>query len=267
MKSIVIAVLSGLVISGGSLAVVAASSDTSSGVSVTAPDASTPDGSLPDTSTPDVSTPDSSTPDVSTPDTSTPDVSTPSVTAIGATEYEVWDAGAVTVDFDGTTLTLIDVATAPGWSHRVEHAAGHEVEVTFTMDSRIVTFKAELELGGVEVEIEEESLTRAEGQHVLSAGPAGTVTITVADGVIVAIDVAASNGWTYTWELEGDEAEITFTDGTAVVEWEAEIDGGDLAVEIEWEQDDHDHDDDEDDDEDEDEDEEEEEEDEEEDED
>ncbi len=71
------------------------------------------------------------------------------------TEYMVEDAGSVTIAFDGTTIELVDQLANPGWSVTVDSATATEIEIDFVSAERTLRFKAEIEDGAVEVEVED----------------------------------------------------------------------------------------------------------------
>ena len=89
-------------------------------------------------------------------DSSEGEPTTSTTQALDGTEtivYEVRDAGTVTVQFDGTSLTITAAEAAEGWAVEVEIASGREVEADFRNATHRVRFEAELEDGEVRARI------------------------------------------------------------------------------------------------------------------
>jgi hypothetical protein len=74
-------------------------------------------------------------------------------------------------------------------------------------------------------------------------GDAGTVMIDLVDGKLVAT-VVANDGWTFDIESKGDEVEVEFRNGKTEIEFEAELEDGELQIESESDDDHGDDDDD-----------------------
>ena len=78
-----------------------------------------------------------------------------SVTSAAFVEtYAVGGAESVTIGSDGTTLTVLAVDPADGWSGEIERSAGHEVEVDFRDGTVRMRFDAQFEDGEVRIRIE-----------------------------------------------------------------------------------------------------------------
>lgn len=77
------------------------------------------------------------------------------VEAAVTTEYMVEDAGSVTIAFDGMAIELVDQLANPGWSVSVDSATATEIEIDFVSAEWTLRFKAEIEDGAVEVEVED----------------------------------------------------------------------------------------------------------------
>lgn len=73
---------------------------------------------------------------------------------IGTFTVDAGAAGTVTYSFDGQTLTVDATSANDGWSVEVEAAAGGEIEVEFQSADTRVDFEAEIDDGGVTVEVE-----------------------------------------------------------------------------------------------------------------
>lgn len=116
------------------------------------------DTTMSETSTTDSSTTDSSTPDSSTEVTAPESTETTLVDAavVGLTTYEVADAGSVTIEYDGTTLSLVSADANTPWSSFSQQTSGREIEVEFANGDRIVKFNAELEDGGIRIRVRDE---------------------------------------------------------------------------------------------------------------
>jgi hypothetical protein len=69
------------------------------------------------------------------------------------TVYRAGDGGTVTIAVTGSTLTIVSVDTAAGWSHEVEVASGREVEADFRNGARRIQFNAEFEDGEVRIRV------------------------------------------------------------------------------------------------------------------
>jgi hypothetical protein len=123
---------------------------------VTAPSVSTTDISVPDVSVPDVSAPDDSAPDDSAPDVSAPDVSAPNATTSGAGEQRtvITAGGTIVASFDGTTVALVSVTPAAGWTADIGQRLGDEVKVRFRAGSSKVEVELEAEDGRLVEEVE-----------------------------------------------------------------------------------------------------------------
>ncbi len=77
------------------------------------------------------------------------------VEAAVTTEYMVEDAGSVTIAFDGMAIELVDQLANPGWSVTVDSTTATEIEIDFVSAERTLRFKAEIEDGAVQVEVED----------------------------------------------------------------------------------------------------------------
>ncbi|MDH5373456.1 MAG: hypothetical protein OEX97_10980 [Acidimicrobiia bacterium] len=67
--------------------------------------------------------------------------------------YTAGDGGTVTVASNGSSLTIVSVNAAAGWSYEVEVAAGLEVEADFRNGTRRIQFNAQLEDGEVRIRV------------------------------------------------------------------------------------------------------------------
>lgn len=68
--------------------------------------------------------------------------------------FAVADAGHVTLETDGSTLTVASIDAAAGWSAELVAQTEAEAEIAFTSDSSWLRFRAELEDGQIETELE-----------------------------------------------------------------------------------------------------------------
>ena len=122
--------------------------DDSSSTSTTTPD----DSSSTSTTTPD----DSSSTSTTTPDdssstsTTTPPAGDDSASSV---TYNAGDGGTVTIASNGSSLTIVSVDPAAGWSFEVEIASGLEVEADFRNGTRRIQFNAQLEDGEVRIRV------------------------------------------------------------------------------------------------------------------
>ena len=117
----------------------------------------TTDTSISETSMSDTSMPDTSAPDSSTPAPSSTETSVVDPAVVGATTYVVVDAGSVTIDYDGSTLSLLSADANASWTAFSEQTAGREIEVEFIRGDRRVKFNAELEDGGIRIRVRDET--------------------------------------------------------------------------------------------------------------
>jgi len=69
------------------------------------------------------------------------------------TVYRAGDGGTVTIAVTGSTLTIVSVDAAAGWSHEVKVASGREVEADFRSGARRIQFNAEFEDGEVRIRV------------------------------------------------------------------------------------------------------------------
>jgi hypothetical protein len=88
--------------------------------------------------------------DPDTPTSSGPTAQPPSP---GVRAYQAGPAGTVTIAQEDGRLRLVSVDPAPGWSHRVAGQEPRRIEVTFRQGDGEVEFEAELEDGGVKVDV------------------------------------------------------------------------------------------------------------------
>ena len=72
---------------------------------------------------------------------------------MGTFTYSAGAAGSVTVSSNGTTLTVVSVSPASGWTPEVETASGPQVEVTFENGNDRIDFKAEINNGQIVTEV------------------------------------------------------------------------------------------------------------------
>ena len=124
------------------------STDSSMSTATTTPD----DSSTTPTTTPD----DSSTPSTTIPDdssTTSTTVPTTGDASASSVTYTAGDGGTVTVASNGSSLTIVSVNAAAGWSYEVEVAAGLEVEADFRNGTRRIQFNAQLEDGEVRIRV------------------------------------------------------------------------------------------------------------------
>ena len=83
----------------------------------------------------------------------------PAAISAETTMYQVGVAGTVTISSNGSTLTIVSVDPAAGWSEEVEAGSGGEVEADLRDGTRRIQFNAELEDGQIKVRVRE----RADG--------------------------------------------------------------------------------------------------------
>lgn len=102
-----------------------------------------PDGGSSPSTTPATTTP--TTPAAAPPTTADP----PS-----AVSYSAAGAGTITAEVSRNTMTIVSTSPSNGWTASVTRSSGQEVSVRFTGPDGTVYWKAHVEDGGVEVEME-----------------------------------------------------------------------------------------------------------------
>ncbi len=172
------------------------------------------------------------------------------------TVFDVGDAGSVTLLDAGTTLEVVSVEQAAGWKIEIEVASGREVEVDFSNGTRRIQFNAELEDGEIRVRAREQvvaatsttqTTTRsttsttaaavasssATGTMTYQAGAAGTVTISNDGSRLTITAVDAADGWSHEIEVStGREVEMDFRNGDDRVQFNAELEDGQVRVRV-----------------------------------
>ena len=173
------------------------------------------------------------------------------------TTYEVGDAGTVTLTNDGTQLEIVSVQQNDGWTIEIEVASGREVEVDFRKDTRRIQFNAELEDGEIRIRARERVVTvtsttqatttqsttsttaatvaasAATGPVTYEAGAAGSVTITNDGSLLTITAVDAADGWSHEIEVQiGREVEMDFRKGGDRVQFNAELEDGQVRVRV-----------------------------------
>jgi hypothetical protein len=169
------------------------------------------------------------------------------------TVYEVGDAGTVTVTNDGARLEIVSVNQNDGWQIEIETAAGREVEVDFRNGTRRIQFNAELEDGEIRVRARERVITAAtqattsttqgstastvavseQGAVTYEAGAAGSVTISSDGSQLTIVEVNAADGWSHEIEVQvGREVEMDFRNGDERVQFNAELEDGEVRVRV-----------------------------------
>ena len=173
------------------------------------------------------------------------------------TTYEVGDAGTVTLTNDGTQLEVVSVQQNEGWLIEIEVTSGREVEVDFRKDTRRIQFNAELEDGEIRIRARERVVTvtsttqatttqsttsttaatvaasAATGPVTYEAGAAGSVTITNDGSLLTITAVDAADGWSHEIEVQiGREVEMDFRKGGDRVQFNAELEDGQVRVRV-----------------------------------
>lgn len=176
-------------------------------------------------------------------------------TAGAETTYQVGEAGTVTLINDGTQLDVASVQQNEGWQIEIEVATGREVEVDFRNGTRRIQFNAELEDGEIRVRARERVVAATSttqdttqttqttaatvassavtGTNVYQAGPAGTVTVSNDGSRLTIVSVDAADGWSHEIELRtGREVEMDFRNGGERVQFNAELEDGEVRVRV-----------------------------------
>lgn len=153
--------------------------------------------------------------------------------------WAVGPAGEVEFAVAGPNrLELVEVRPTQGWEITDRSVEPDEIEIDFARGPVEIEIEIEIEGGVLEVEIDQDIDPAEPGRF--DVGEAGTVNVSVEDGRIELGAVDLADGWTeVSRESDGEEIELDFRrDGDGFVEtWEfdAELDGGRLEVEIDYE--------------------------------
>lgn len=146
--------------------------------------------------------------------------------------WQVGEAGEVEFALQDGALSLTEVRPADGWQQRVAGEDPDEIEVHLTRDA--TDWKFEVEVDG-DMEISKELEIKGAESGTYQVGDAAEVSFDT-DGSTVSLgDVRTNDGWAVTKQDEStDDIEIDFrNDGTgASAEFEAEVDGGQVGLEI-----------------------------------
>lgn len=149
----------------------------------------------------------------------------------GRVTLEVRDAGEVVVDLGPDSISLVEIRPAPGWSHVVEQDQDpDELEVRFTSGTARIDFEAERDDGRTELAV----CARLGGRvRPYEVGDAGQVTFSVDGDELVLDEVSPAAGWTADVVSDrGDELEVEFRSDHRTMDFEAELEDGDLEVEV-----------------------------------
>lgn len=148
--------------------------------------------------------------------------------------WAVGEAGTVEFALSDGGLELIEVVTAEGWSSSVDESSPDEIEVDFRRGNLDHQIEIEYEDGILEIEIDLDIDPADPGTFTL--GSAGAVDLAVDGGSVNLVDLSVSDGWTVT-EQDTDDGEVEIELRRDNVTWEldAEVDDGQLEVEIDFE--------------------------------
>jgi len=204
--------------------------------------------------------------------TSSTTTSTPSTTSIpdaGEAQtiiYDVGDAGTVTVSSDGSSLAIVAVDTNDGWTAEVEAPMGREVEADFRNGTTRIQFNAELEDGEIKVRVRERAAVSddagttstttpdttsttipdetstttsipsddsATATFTYDAGAGGHVKVTSNGSSLTVVTADAAAGWSTEIEVSsGPEVEVDFRNGDRRIQFNAELEDGEIRVRI-----------------------------------
>lgn len=157
-------------------------------------------------------------------------------TVDGSYTYAVHDAGAVTFSVADGRLTLDSVEARDGWSWD-DDSERNEIDIDFAgPDSSEADIEIEMERGVLEIEIDTERAAVDGPFEVSLPDGAGTVRLAISGGSMTLDAIEPGDGWEVTREARpGDEVEVRLAnaDGSVRVELEAEVDDGELEVDLE----------------------------------
>lgn len=148
--------------------------------------------------------------------------------------WTVGDAGEVEFSFENGALELIDARSNPLWGVEIDEQSPDEIEVDF--ESGNVEWEMEIEVEGNEAEIEiDQDIDPAE-PGTYQVGDAGEVEFQSGAEGLVLVDARANEGWDVVVdEQDAEEIEVEFTRGNVEWDFDAELDDGELDVEIDQE--------------------------------
>ena len=159
----------------------------------------------------------------------------------------------MTITNNGTQLEIVSVNQNDGWQIEIEVASGREVEVDFSSGTRRIQFNAEFEDGEIRVRAREGVITATtqattsttqgstastvavseQGTVTYEAGAAGSVTISNDGSQLTIVDVNAADGWSHEIEVQvGREVEMDFRNGEERVQFNAELEDGEVRVRV-----------------------------------
>ncbi len=148
--------------------------------------------------------------------------------------WAVGDAGEVEFSFENGALELIDARPNEGWSVEIDEQSPDEIEVDF--ESGNVEWEMEIEVEGNQAEIEiDQDIDPAE-PGTYEVGDAGEVEFQSGAEGLVLVDARANEGWNVVVdEQDAEEIEVEFTRDNVEWDFDAELDDGELDVEIDQE--------------------------------
>ncbi len=172
--------------------------------------------------------------------------------------YPVDEAGTVEIAVGAAGLELITATPNEGFEISRTRTEPDNINVKFRAGSLEVEFEAELEDGALTVKVTREAVDESDDDHssddpseddsstkaeaspnadmtkTFEAGSAGTVTISIAAGVLTLDGTTENDGWSITkTRTQSDEIKVEFSNGTDEVEFEAELHNGQLETKTE----------------------------------
>ena len=148
-----------------------------------------------------------------------------------AGSWPVADAGTVVFETSGGALRLVSADPKPGWNRRLADNSATHIEAHFTKGNTDWKFEAEVDDGRLEISRERDTRPAPAGSYrVLDAA---TVSFTASGNSLRVGTITPSAGWRETIrDVSSDDIEIDFTKGAATAEFEAEIDRGQIKLEL-----------------------------------
>jgi hypothetical protein len=151
------------------------------------------------------------------------------------------NAGAVVVGVRNGKMRVIAATPRAGWKVVDARRTGpREVDVLFRSAKSVVEVEAVLDGGRLMTEVSRRKPPRA-GQlgpdaTTLQAGPAGTVTVQLVNGVLTIVGVEPAAGFTVVEQRSrGLEVDVTFLSDVLEVEFEIDVEDGHLVSDLEIE--------------------------------
>lgn len=164
----------------------------------------------------------------------TPELITFSDGVLSDGRWAVGDAGEVEFTVTDAGLELVDARPNEGWTMEIDESDRDEIEVDFERGNEEVEIEIEYENGILEIEIDRDIEPAEPGRF--EVGPAAVAEVAVDGGAVRLVGLDVNDGWDVVERDEDDgEVELEFRQGDVRWDFDAELDDGQLEVEIDFE--------------------------------